>query len=60
MKIIDYWDSFKDTINKGSRKIRRAYKTSKAKRSAKKKINKALDVLTHEINRIDKKDSYTS
>lgn len=60
MKIIDYWDSFKDTINKGSRKIRRFYKTSKAKRSAKKKINKALDVLTREINRIDKKDSYTA
>lgn len=60
MKIIDYWDSFKDTINKGSRKIRRAYKTSKAKRSAKKKINKALDVFTREINRIDKKDSYTA
>ena len=60
MKIIDYWDSFKDTINKGSRKIRRVYKTSKAKRSAKKKINKALDVFTREINRIDKKDSYTA
>lgn len=60
MKVRDYWDSFKDTINEGSRKFRRAYKTSKAKRSAKKKINKALDVLTREINRIDKKDSYTA
>ena len=43
MKVRDYWDSFKDTINEGSRKFRKAYKTSKAKRSAKKKINKALE-----------------
>lgn len=60
MKVREYWDSFKDTINEGSRKVRKAYKTNKAKRSAKKKINKALDVLTREINRIDKKDSYTA
>lgn len=60
MKVGDYFDSFKESINSGRKKIRRIYKTGKAKRSAKKKINKAIDILTREINRIDKKDSFTA
>lgn len=51
-----YWDSFVKSINDNTRKVKKSVRTYKAKRSAKKKINKSLDVLIREINRIDKKE----